>query len=62
MPEGIKNWLFPFGTSDFTRGPLGAVLPANWNRILGGALGFKETYASAYKPVLAYLSAGANYD
>jgi hypothetical protein len=62
MPEGIKNWLFPFGTSDFTRGPLGAVLPANWNRILGGALGFKETYASAYKPVLAYLSAGANYN
>lgn len=62
MPQGIKNWLFPFGQSDFTRGPLSAVLPANWNRILGGAFGFKETYASAYKPVLAYLAAGGNYN
>ncbi len=62
MPAGIRNWLFPFGTSDFTRGPLSAVLPANWNRILGGALGFKETYASSYKPIMNYLASGANYD
>lgn len=62
MPQGIKNWLFPFGTSDFTRGPLSSVLPANWNRILGGAFGFKETYASTYKPILNYLASGGNYD
>ncbi len=62
LPEGIKNWLFPFGRSDFSSGPLSAVLPANWNRILGATFGIEETYASSYKPVLAYLAAGGNYD
>ena len=62
LPEGIKNWLFPFGRSDFSSGPLSAVLPANWNRILGATFGIEETYASSYKPVLAYLAAGGNYN
>ena len=62
LPEGIKNWLFPFGRSDFSSGPLSAVLPANWNRILGATFGIEETYASSFKPVMAYLSAGGNYN
>lgn len=62
MPEGIRNWLFPFGRSDFSSGIQSAILPANWNRIAGGLLGIKDTYASAYKPVMQYLSNGANYN
>ncbi len=62
LPEGIKNWLFPFGRSDFSSGPLSAVLPANWNRIVGATFGMEETYASSYKPVMAYLAAGGNYN
>lgn len=62
LPEGVKNWLFPFGRSDFSTGPLSAVLPANWNRILGATFGIEETYASSFKPVMAYLAAGGNYD
>ena len=62
LPEGIKNWLFPFGRSDFSSGPLATVLPSNWNRIIGGALGIKETYAATYKPIMAYLAGGNNYN
>lgn len=62
LPEGIKNWLFPFGRSDFSSGPLATVLPANWNRIIGGALGVKDTYAATYKPIMAYLAGGNNYN
>jgi hypothetical protein len=62
LPEGIKNWLFPFGRSDFSSGPLSAVLPANWNRIVGGIVGMEPTYASSFKPVMAYLAAGGNYN
>lgn len=62
IPEGVKNWLFPFGRSDFSSGPLSAVLPANWNRILGATFGIEETYASNFKPVMSYLAGGGNYD
>lgn len=62
LPEGIKNWLFPFGRSDFSSGPLATVLPANWNRIIGGAFGVKDTYAATYKPIMAYLAGGNNYN
>ena len=62
LPEGVKNWLFPFGRSDFSSGPLSAVLPANWNRIVGGIVGMEPTYASSFKPVMAYLAAGGNYN
>jgi len=62
LPEGIKNWLFPFGRSDFSSGPLATVLPSNWNRIIGGAFGVKQTYAATYKPIMAYLAGGNNYN
>lgn len=62
MPEGVKNWLFPFGRSDFSSGLQSAILPGNWNRILGGAMGIEETYASNFKPIMAYLAGGGNYN
>jgi len=62
LPDGIKNWLFPFGRSDFSSGPLAAILPANWNRIIGGGLGIKDTYSQTFKPVMAYLANGNNYN
>lgn len=62
LPEGIKNWLFPFGRSDFSSGPLATILPSNWNRIIGGAVGVKDTYASTFKPIMAYLAGGNNYN
>jgi hypothetical protein len=62
LPEGIKNWLFPFGRSDFSSGLQSAILPANWNRILGGAMGIEETYASNFKPIMSYLAGGGNYN
>jgi len=62
MPEGIKNWLFPFGRSDFSSGLQSAILPANWQKIVGPILGQKDTYASTFKPVMQYLAGGANYN
>lgn len=62
LPEGVKNWLFPFGRSDFSSGLQSAILPANWNRILGGAMGIEETYASNFKPIMSYLAGGGNYN
>ena len=62
MPEGVKNWLFPYGRSDFSSGLQSAILPSNWNRILGGAMGIEETYASNFKPIMAYLAGGGNYN
>lgn len=62
MPEGVKNWLFPFGRADFSSGLQSAILPSNWNRILGGTMGIEENYASNFKPVMAYLAGGGNYN
>ena len=62
MPEGIKKWLFPFGRADFSSGLQSAILPSNWNRILSGGQGTMETYSSTFKPIMAYLTAGANYN
>ena len=61
MPPAIRDWLFPFGPSDFSSGILGAIVPANWNRILGGLAGQEETYASLFKPTMAYLSSSGSY-
>jgi hypothetical protein len=62
MPDGIKNWLFPFGRSDFSSGLQSAILPANWNRIAGGLMGIEATYASSFKPVMSYIASGGNYN
>lgn len=62
LPEGVKNWLFPFGRVDFSSGLQSAILPANWNRILGGTMGIEENYASNFKPVMSYLAGGGNYN
>lgn len=62
LPEGVKNWLFPFGRADFSSGLQSAILPSNWNRILGGTMGIEENYASNFKPVMSYLAGGGNYN
>jgi len=62
MPMGVQKWLFPFGRSDFSSGIQSAVLPANWNKILGGITGIEATYSNNFKPVMGYLSAGGNYN
>ena len=62
MPQGIKNWMFPFGRSDFSNSLLSAVIPGNWNKILSGMEGNQATYANTFKPVMNYLASGANYN
>lgn len=62
IPEGVKNWLFPFGRSDFSAGLQSAILPANWNRIIGSMAGLEPTYANAFKPVMSYIASGGNYN
>jgi hypothetical protein len=62
MPMGIQKWLFPFGRADFSGGLQTAILPGNWNKILGGITGMETTYASNFKPVMNYLASGGNYN
>ncbi len=62
MPMGIQKWLFPFGRADFSGGLQSAILPGNWNKILGFATGSENTYASNFKPVMNYLASGGNYN
>jgi hypothetical protein len=62
MPMGIQKWLFPFGRADFSGGLQTAILPGNWNKILGFATGSENTYASNFKPVMNYLASGGNYN
>ena len=62
MPMGVQKWLFPFGPSDFSSGPLSAILPGNWNKIVGGITGIEATYSSNFKPVMNYLSGGGAYN
>ena len=63
LPMGIQKWLFPFGRPDFSSGLQSAILPANWNRILGGfGAGGEEAYASNVKPVMNYLASGGDYN
>ena len=62
MPMGIQKWLFPFGRADFSGGLQTALLPGNWNKILGGVTGMETTYASNFKPVMNYLASGGNYN
>lgn len=62
MPVGVQKWLFPYGRANFSGGLQTAVLPGNWNRILGGLFGMEQTYASNFKPVMNYLASGANYN
>ena len=62
MPMGIQKWLFPFGRADFTGGLQTAILPGNWNKIIGGVTGMEQTYASNFKPVMNYLASGGNYN
>ena len=62
MPLGIQKWIFPFGRSDFSGGIASAVLPGNWNKIIGGITGVEGTYASNFKPVMNYLASGGNYN
>lgn len=62
MPLGVQKWLFPFGRADFSTGLQSAVLPSNWNRLLGGITGIEESYASNFKPIMNYLASGANYN
>jgi polyhydroxyalkanoate synthesis regulator protein len=62
MPMGIQKWLFPFGRADFSGGLQSAILPGNWNKILGFATGAENTYASNFKPVMNYLASGGNYN
>jgi len=62
MPMGIQKWLFPFGRADFSSGLQSAILPGNWNKILGFATANENTYASNFKPVMNYLASGGNYN
>lgn len=62
MPMGVQKWLFPFGRANFSGGLQTAILPGNWNKILGGLTGMEQTYASNFKPVMNYLASGANYN
>lgn len=62
MPVGVQKWLFPYGRANFSGGLQTAVLPGNWNRIIGGLTGMEQTYASNFKPVMNYLASGANYN
>ena len=62
MPQGVKEWLFPFGRSDFSAGLQSAILPANWNRIAGGLMGIEATYSSSFKPIMSYIASGGNYN
>jgi hypothetical protein len=62
MPMGIQKWLFPFGRANFSGGLQTAILPGNWNKILGGVTGMETTYASNFKPVMNYLASGGNYN
>jgi len=62
LPLGIQKWLFPFGRADFSSGLQSAILPGNWNKIIGGLAGLENTYASNFKPVMSYLAAGGNYN
>ena len=62
MPMGIQKWLFPFGRADFSGGLQTAILPGNWNKIIGGVAGMEQTYASNFKPVMNYLASGGNYN
>lgn len=62
MPMAIQKWLFPFGRVDFSSGIQSAVLPGNWNKILGGFTGMENSYASNFKPIMNYLASGANYN
>lgn len=62
MPMGIQKWLFPFGRADFSGGLQTAILPGNWNKIIGGVTGMEQTYASNFKPVMNYLASGGGYN
>ena len=62
LPLPIQQWLFPFGKLDTSKGPLAAVLPTNWNRILGGFTGEDSTYNNTFKPIMGYIASGANYN
>ena len=62
MPLGVQKWLFPYGRANFTGGLQTAILPGNWNRIIGGLTGMEQSYASNFKPVMNYLASGANYN
>ena len=63
LPMGVQKWLFPFGRPDFSSGLQSAILPANWNRILGGfGAGGEAAYASNVKPVMNYLASGGDYN
>jgi hypothetical protein len=63
LPLGVQRWLFPFGRADFSSGLQSAILPGNWNKILGaGGVGSENSYASNFKPVMNYLASGGNYN
>jgi hypothetical protein len=62
MPLGVQKWLFPYGRANFSGGLQTAILPGNWNRILGGVFGMEQSYSSNFKPVMNYLASGANYN
>lgn len=62
LPMGIQKWIFPFGRTDFSAGFQSAILPGNWNKIIGGLTGIEQTYAANFKPVMSYLAAGGNYN
>jgi len=62
MPQGIKNWMFPFGRADFSNSLISAVIPSNWNKVLSGMEGNQATYAGTFKPVMNYLSSGGNFN
>ena len=62
LPLGVQKWLFPFGRADFNSGLQSAILPGNWNKILGFGTGTEASYASNFKPVMNYLASGGNYN
>lgn len=62
MPLGVQKWLFPYGRANFSGGLQTAILPGNWNRIIGGLTGMEQSYSSNFKPVMNYLASGANYN
>lgn len=62
MPLGVQKWLFPYGRANFSGGLQTAILPGNWNRIIGGLTGMEQSYASNFRPVMNYLASGANYN
>jgi hypothetical protein len=62
MPDAVRNWIFPYGASDFSTGIASAILPNNWNRIAGSLFHIEPTYAATFAPTMGYLASSGDYN